>query len=130
MSCWKRKSAASVTKRNASASGRPSACASGDGRCIPLAALQLERESRVVRRLIGPGKSRQHRMGGLDVGLRQFEAVEAAAGHEEQLIAAHIARGAQLAAELPLFAEHARLRVTASLAGSGEVRCNQAKPRE
>src|ERR1700737_457450 len=113
MSCWKRKSAASATKPSASASVRQWVYASDDGRCIPLAALQLERQPRVVRRLMSPRKSRERGMRGLDVGIRQFEAVEAAAGHEEQLIAAHIARGAQLAAEFPLFAEHARLGVTA-----------------
>src|SRR5260370_23033242 len=130
MSCWKRKSAASVTKRSASASVRPWAYAFGDGRCIPLAALQLEGQPRVVRWLIGPRKNRQRRMRGLDVGIRQFEAVEAAAGHGEQLIAAHIARCAQLAAELPLFAQYARLRVTAPFAGSGKIRADQGNPRD
>src|SRR6202051_586516 len=115
MSPWKRKSAASATKASASVSARQWAYASGDGRCIPLAALQLERQPRVVRRLISPRKSLERGMCGFDVGIRQFEAVEAAAGPEEQLIAAHIALGAQLAGKLPLFTKCARLRVAASL---------------
>src|SRR5260370_34079411 len=104
MSRWNLKSAASVTKPSASASAIPWAYDSGDGRCIPLAAPQLERQPCVVRRLIGPRKSRERRLRGLGVGFRQFEAVAAAGGHEAQLIAAHIARGAQLPGNLPLFA--------------------------
>src|SRR5882724_12493641 len=130
MSRWKRKSAASVTKPSASASARPWVYASGGGRCIPrLPALQLEGQPRIVRGLIGPRKSRECGVRGFDVRFRQFEAVEARAGHEEQLIAPHIARGAQLAGKLPSFAEFARLRIAAPLAGSGKVRADQCQSR-
>src|ERR1700733_7269527 len=130
MSRWRRKSAASATKPNALASARPWVYASGGGRCIRPAAPQLERQAEVVRRLIGPRKSGQRRMCGLEVGIGQFETVEAAARHEEQLVAAHEARGAQFALELPLFAQDARLRVAASLAGSRKAGSDQRKARE
>src|SRR5476649_1844713 len=104
MSRWKRKSAGSATSVNALASARKWACASGAGRCIPPAALQLEGQPGVVRPLIRPGESRQRRIAVLDVRIGQLEAVEAAARHEKQLIAAHVTGRAQLAVKFPLLA--------------------------
>src|ERR1700733_1630950 len=101
MNRWRRKSAASATRASTSASVREWACASGVGRCIPLTVPQLERQSRVVRRLIAPRKGGQRRTRGFDVGIGQFEAVEAAACHEKQLVAPYVAGGAQLAGEFP-----------------------------
>src|ERR1700722_7607710 len=129
MNRWRPKSAANATRASTSPSVRKWAYASGVGRCIPPAALQLERQSRVVRRLIAPRKGRQRRTCGFDVGIGQFEAVEAAARHEKQLVAPYVAGGTQLAGESPLFAQLARLGIAASLAGSGKLRRNQGKSR-
>ena len=48
---------------------------------------QLERQTRVVRRLISPRKRRKCRLRRPDVAVGQFETVESAASHEEELIA-------------------------------------------
>ena len=66
----------------------------------------------------------------VDLAVGQFEAVEAAARHEKQLVAAHEARGAQFAGEFPMFAQLPSLRVAAAFAGAGEFRADQGKPRE
>src|SRR5271168_5039979 len=127
MSRWKRKSAASATRASALRSAKRWACASDAGRCTQRTALQLERQPRIVRRLIGRRKRRQRRRRGLDLRVGQLEAVEAAARHEKYLIAAHEARGAQLPREFPVLAQLARLGVTAPLAGPGEFRTDQGE---
>src|SRR5277367_5673716 len=105
--------------------GRRLGYAFAAGRCIRSAALQLDRKACIVRRLISKGERGQRGGRGLDLVLRQFKAVEAAARHEEYLIAAHEAGGTKFAAEFPLFAQDARLGIAAAVAGSGEVRANK-----
>ena len=59
-------------------------------------------------------------MGVLDVGIAQLEAIEAAARHKEQLIAAYIAGCAQFSGESPLVAQLPGLGVAASFGRPGE----------
>jgi hypothetical protein len=80
--------------------------------------------------LIRGRECRQGRGGGADLAVRKFEAIESTARHEEQLIPAHIARGAQLAGEFPAFPQYSRLRISAPLAGSGKFCRNQLESRE
>ncbi len=56
-----------------------------------LTVLQFDRETRIVRRLISGRERRQRRARAVDLAVRQFEAVEAAAREEEQLVAANVA---------------------------------------
>src|ERR1700722_12721535 len=127
MSRSKRKSAASDSRPSGSPSAKKSVYASGAGRYIRP---QLECQPDVIRLLVGGAEGRERRGGVLQVRFGQLEAVEAAARHEKQLIAAHEAQGTQFALEIPALAQQACLRVAAPLAGPGELRADQREARQ
>src|SRR6202166_4270384 len=127
MSRSRRKSAANDLRPRGSPWAKKSVCASGAGRYIRP---QLERQPDVIRRLVGGAEGRERRGGVLQIRFGQLEAVEAAARHEEQLIAVHIAGGSQLALEIPTLAQQSCLRVAASLAGPGKLRADQREARQ
>src|ERR1700723_1658964 len=127
MSQSRRKSAASDLKRSVSPSAKGWACASGAGRCTRP---QPEGQAQVVGRLVGRAEGRKRRRGVFQLCFGQLEAVEAAARHEEQLIAAHMARGTQLALEVPALAQQARLGVAAALGGARKLRGDEREVRK
>src|ERR1700690_3434215 len=127
MSRSRRKSAASGLRRSGSPSAKEWACASGAGRCTRP---QPEGQAQVIGRLVGCAEGRKRRRGVFQLRFRQLEAIEAAARHEKQLIAAHMARGTQLALEIPALAQQARLGVAAALGGPGKLRGDERKGRE
>src|ERR1700722_4783406 len=127
MSRSKPKSAANDLRQSDSPWAKKSVCASGAGRYIRP---QLDSQPDVIRRLVGGAEGRERRGGVLQIRFGQLEAVEAAARHEKQLIAAHVAGGTQLALEIPPLAQQACLRVAAPLAGPGKLRADQREARQ
>ena len=73
---------------------------------------QLDRQSPIIRRLIGRAERGERGKRVDQIALCQLEAVEAAARQKEQLVVAHVACGTQFAFEAVALTQQAALRVT------------------
>src|SRR5271155_5367837 len=90
-----------------------------------VALLQPDRDTDVVRRLIGGRECKECRARALDLAVRQFEAVEAAACEKEQVVAANGSSRAQLAGEFPALPKQPALGIAAPFAGAGKLGSRQ-----